>query len=227
MQKRNRSQSGEVVVEATIILPIAILCVILLLYISIFICQKAMLQAALETSVVYFKNTLTDNFVEQSDTLALSSEEDVVRAVGNQYTTPEPLNPYDKFSVFNKKVSDDGFGDYFDSVAGNLLFRDDLNDDPNDDLKLTIDYSNYILFKEISVTARQQLSFPIDFSIIGVDGTVDLSATAQVAVVDHDELIRNIDFAADAIRDTKIGDAVKKLKSNVTGLYGKLKEKLK
>lgn len=219
MQKRNRSQSGEVVVEATIILPIAILCVILLLYISIFICQKAMLQAALETSVVYFKNTLTDNFVEQSDTLALSSEEDGVRAVGNQYTTPEPLNPYDKFFVFNKKVSDDGFGDYFDSVAGNLLFHDDL--------KLTIDYSNYILFKEISVTARQQLSFPIDFSIIGVDGTVDLSATAQVAVVDHDELIRNIDFAADAIRDTKIGDVVKKLKSNVTGLYGKLKEKLK
>lgn len=218
MQKRNGRESGEVVVEATIILPIAILCVILLLYISIFICQKAMLQAALETSVVYFKNTLTDNFVEQNDKLTISSEEGEVRAVGNHYTTPEPLNPYDKFFVFNKKVSDDGFKTYFHSVAKNLIFKD---------VTLSIDYSNYILFKEISVTARQQLSFPIDFSMIGVGGTVDLSATAQVAVVDHDELIRSIDFAIDALRDTKIGDAVKNMTSNVTGLYSKLKEKLK
>lgn len=219
MQKRNQRESGEVVVEATIILPIAILCVILLLYISVFICQKAMLQAALETSVVYFKNTLTDNFVEQNDKMAYTSEEDGVSAVGNQYATPEPLNPYDKFFVFNKKVSDDGFGDYFDSVAGNLLTHNNL--------ELTIDYSNYILFKEISVTARQQLSFPIDFSLIGVGGTVDLSATAQVAVVDHDELIRNIDFAVDALRDTRIGDVVKNMTSKVTGLYNKLKDKLK
>lgn len=98
MQKKFKRESGEVVVEATIILPIAILCVILLLYISVFICQKAMLQAALETSVVYFKNTLTDNFVEQRNELSYESKEDGVSATGNDYTTPEPLNPYEKFS---------------------------------------------------------------------------------------------------------------------------------
>lgn len=219
MQKKNKGECGEVVVEATIILPIAILCVILLLYISIFICQKAILQAALQTSVVYFKNTLTDNFVEQNDELTYSSEEDGVSAIGNKYNTPEPLNPYEKYFLFNKKVSDEGFKDYFESVAGNMLFKDNL--------ELTIDYSNYILFKEINVTAVQVVTFPIDFSIIGVGGEVNLSATARVAVVDHDELVRNIDFAIDIFADTKIGEAVKNITSKVTGLYEKLQEKLK
>ena len=215
MHKKYKRQRGEVVVEATIILPIAILCVILLLYISVFICQKAMLQAALETSVVYFKNTLTDNFVEQRDELSYESKEDGVSAAGNDYTTPEPLNPYEKFFLFYNKVSKDEFVKYFKSVAGNLLYEDCL--------ELDIHYSNYILFKEVEVTAEQVVTFPIDFSMIGVDSEVNLSATARVAVADHDELIRNIDFAIDALEDTKLGEIVKNLSSKVTGLYNKLK----
>lgn len=216
MQKKCKRENGEVVVEATIILPIAILCVILLLYISVFICQKAMLQAALETSVVYFKNTLTDNFVEQRAQMSYEDKEDGVSAIGNTYRTPEPLNPYEKFFLFNHKVSKDEFIKYFKSVAGNLLFEDQL--------ELDIHYSNYILFKEVEVTAEQVVAFPIDFSIIGVDREVNLSATARVAVADHDELIRNIDFAIDALEDTKLGEIVKNLSSKVTGLYNKLKQ---
>lgn len=215
MQKKIKRENGEVVVEATIILPIAILCVILLLYISVFICQKAMLQAALETSVIYFKNTLTDSFVEQRDELSYESKEDGVSAIGNEYTTPEPLNPYEKFFLFHNKVSKEEFIKYFQSVAGNLLYEDCLD--------LDIHYSNYILFKEVEVTAEQVVTFPIDFSMIGVGREVNLSATARVAVADHDELIRNIDFAVDALEDTKLGEVVKNLASKVTGLYNKLK----
>ena len=213
MWKKCKRENGEVVVEATIILPIAILCVILLLYISVFVCQKAMLQAALETSVVYFKNTLTDNFVEQREQVSYEEKEDGIGAIGNEYKTPEPLNPYQKFFLFNNKVSKDEFIKYFKSVAGNLLFEDSL--------ELDIHYANYILFK---VTAEQIVAFPIDFSLIGVGREVNLSATARVAVADHDELIRNIDFAIDALEDTKLGEIVKNLSSKVTGLYNKLKQ---
>ena len=102
MRYKDKKEQGDVVVEATIILPIAIFCVIFLLYTSIFICQKALLQSALETSVVYFKNTLTDNYVSQNDTVTYTTGEDSVVAQGNSYLADQPINPYSKFFVGEK-----------------------------------------------------------------------------------------------------------------------------
>jgi len=226
MKKKNISEAGAVVVEATILLPIAILCVILLLYVSIFVYQKAILQAALETSVVYFKNTLTDHFViqneklEQSYTAGEDGAKGTIEAIGNRYEKPDkPLNPYAKFSTYNKKVSQEGFASYFQSIAGKMLY--------DDKIKLTIDYSNYVLFKEIEVTAEQIVKFPIDFSIIGVNGSVNLSATARVAAVDHDELIRNMDYAVDILEDTKVGEVAKKIAGKIGEVYSKMRSTLK
>ena len=216
MSDTNKKESGQVVVEATIILPIAILCVILLIYVSVFAFQKAILQAALETTVVYYKNTLTDTFIEQNAEVTYTTTEDGVSGIGNSYDASEPLNPYSKFLIFDKKVSDEEFAKYFKSVEGNVLFEDDLS--------LSIDYSNYVLLKEIEVSAEQIVEFPIDFSIIGVDSKVNLSATAKVAVVDHDELIRNIDYAIDILEDIKIGEMAQTIANKITEVYSKMRE---
>ena len=216
MSDTNKKESGQVVVEATIILPIAILCVILLIYVSVFVFQKAILQAALETTVVYYKNTLTDTFIEQNAEVTYTTTEDGVSGIGNSYDASEPLNPYSKFLTFDKKVSDEEFAKYFKSVEGNVLFEDDLS--------LSIDYSNYVLLKEIEVSAEQIVEFPIDFSIIGVDSKVNLSATAKVAVVDHDELIRNIDYAIDIVEDTKVGEMAQTIANKIAEVYSKMRE---
>lgn len=216
MKYKNKNEQGDVVVEATVILPIAILCVIFLLYTSIFICQKALLQSALETSVVYFKNTLTDNYVSQNEAVTYTTGEDSVVAQGNSYSATQPLNPYAKYVVGKKKLSQSEFETYFNSIAKNLLYKENL--------ELKIDYSNYILFKEIKVTAKQQLKFPIDLSVIGIDGDVDLSAAVRVAVVDHDELIRNTDYAIDILEDTKVGEVAGKIASKVSEVYNKMRE---
>lgn len=214
MNKKDRDEKGDVVVEATIILPIAILCVILLLYVSVFVYQKAILQAALETSIVYFKNTLTDNFVEQNEEVSYTAEDDGARAEGNHYRAEQPLNPYAKFTTWNKKVSKADFEKYFNSITGTMLFADDL--------EVNIKYHNYILYKEIEVTAEQIVKFPIDFSLIGVDNEVNLSASAKVAVVDHDEMIRNMDYAVDIFEETKIGEMAKKIAGQIGDLYNKM-----
>lgn len=218
MRNRNKDEQGDVVVEATIILPIAILCVIFLLYTSVFIFQKAILQSALETSVVYFKNTLTDNYVSQNETVTYITGEDGVIAQGNSYHVTGPLNPYNKFTITDKKLNQQEFEKYFYSIAKNLLYKDNI--------KLNIDYSNYILFKEIRVTAEQVLQFPIDLSIIGIGRDVHLSAAARVAVVDHDELIRNTDYAIDILEDTKAGEIAGKIASKIGDVYNKMREKL-
>ena len=53
MMKALKDQKGDVVVEAAVIFPAAILLVIILLYLSIILFQKANLQAGLETALTY------------------------------------------------------------------------------------------------------------------------------------------------------------------------------
>ena len=70
MQRQKRpDDSGYIEVEATIILPLAILSVIMLLFLSLFLYQRANLQAGLETTLVYYKNIVTDTYLTRNDSL--------------------------------------------------------------------------------------------------------------------------------------------------------------
>ena len=212
---KRRQERGAVEVEATFILPIAILSTLLLLYLSLFLCQRANLQAVLETAVVYYKNTLTDTYVIRNDEVIYENSDGNTMGSSNSYEAEVPLNPYT--SRVNKKIFED-FETYFDSIAGNMLF--------NDNLKLTIDYHNLLLVKQIDVTATQIVEAPIDFSILGVDNQYEIVATARVVVSDHDATIRNVDYIIDLVEDTKLGDMAGQLASKISEFYNTFKSKL-
>ena len=63
-------ERGAVEVEVTVILPIAILSVAMLLYLSLFLYQRANLQACLETSLVYYKSEVTETYVTKDSGVA-------------------------------------------------------------------------------------------------------------------------------------------------------------
>lgn len=213
-------ETGMVIVEATIILPIAILSMILLLYLSLILFQKANLQAGLETTLVYYKNSLRDTFVTQNDELEFDkSDSEEWIAAGNSYVAEEPLNPYRGiFGVSGSIEDEEDFRKYFDSVAGGMLF--------DDDIQFEIDYSNYVVYKQIKVSAVQNIKLPINFSILGIGDTFPITAAAKVNVVDHDGLIRDADYAIDLIEDTKIGEYARDFGSKIAELYNKMKTKL-
>lgn len=215
----NKNESGSVEVEATIILPIAVLSVVLLLYLSLFLFQRANLQACLETSLVYYKNAATDTYVTKNDKVNYTKTEDSRMGAGNSYAAEEPLSPYrGMFGDGNNLNSQEAFETYFKSVAGDMLFDDDLT--------LTIDYSNYVFLKQFEVTATQKVSSPVDFRVLGIDNEYEISATARVAVVDHDSTIRNVDYAIDLLSDTKLGELARNFASRVSEAYSKLKSLL-
>lgn len=219
MKNNRKGEQGLVVVEAMIIMPIAILSVILLIYISLFFCQRANLQAALETSVIYYKNTITDTFISADDELAFTiTEESVSDRRGNSYLADEPENPYrGMFTFMQSASSEEAFERFFGSVAGNLLLSDTVD--------VTYKMRNYVIFHELEATAVQHVQFPlINFSILGIENNnYTISASARVAVVDHEDLIRNADYAIDLLEETKLGDVMKDFAQNVVALYNRLK----
>ncbi len=220
MKNNRKGEQGLVVVEAVIIMPIAILSVILLIYISLFFCQRANLQAALETSVIYYKNTITDTFISTEDKLAFTvPEESVSDRRGNSYSAEEPENPYRGMFTFKQSSEEErAFETFFRSVAGSLLLSDEV--------EVTYKMTNYVIFHELEATAVQHVQFPlIDFSILGIkNNSYTISASARVAVVNHEDLIRNTDYAIDLLEETKLGDVMKDFAQKMGALYDKLKE---
>ncbi len=215
----HRNQRGSAEVEAIIILPIAVLSTLLLLYLSLFLFQRAALQAALETAVVYYKNTVTDTYVTQNDELNYTQGDHDYMGAGNSYYAAEPLSPYrGMFGDGNNLNDDAAFRKYFESVVGSMLFDDNLT--------ITIDYSNYVYLKQFEVTATQTVSAPIDFHMIGVGNEYSISAAARVAVLDHDGTIRDLDYAIDLIARTKIGEWARTLAGKVQEAYAKMREVL-
>ena len=136
---------------------------------------------------------------------------------GNSYSASRPLSPYrGMFGDGNNLNFQKDFEKYFKSTAERILYRNDLS--------LTIDYSNYVLLKQFEATATQTVSSPLDFSILGIDNKYQISATARVAVVDHDSLIRNGDYAISLVKDTKLGEMARNFAGKISAAYSKLKE---
>lgn len=223
-RQKGQRERGSVEVEVTIILPIAILSVVMLLYLSLFLFQRANLQAGLETAVIYYKNTVTDTYVTHDGSLNYVADSDKsYLGTGNSYAAEEPLNPYRGFvKVIADNVNEGNvsgnFENYFHSVAGNMLFSDDL--------KIEIDYTNYVILKEFKATAVQKISWPIDLSLIGVGKEYEISASARVAVADHDGIIRDVDYAIDLLEETKLGEIAGNFRDKVKEAFEKMKEVL-
>lgn len=226
MERQNKQREcGSVEVEVTFILPIVVLSVVMLLYLALFLFQRAVLQASLETALVYYKNTVTDNYVTRNDSLGYDrAEEGVTMGAGNSYAATNPLNPYRGFvavvadNIGGESVTG-GFESYFKSVAGRMLFEKDL--------KITIDYTNYVFVKEFRTSAVQTVRWPLDLSILGVGEEYQISAAARVAVTDHDAIIRDADYAIDLLEETKLGEFAEKVAGKVGEAYEKMKDILK
>lgn len=217
-----KKEYGGIEVEAVFIMPIAILSTILLLYLSLFMFQKANLQAGLETALIYYKNTITDAHVTQNTKVSYVKTDTSSLASGNSYKANEPLNPYRgifALGMADEMENEEAFQKYFKSIAGNMLF--------DNEPKITVEFKNYVLLKQMTVTVTQTLEAPIKFSILGVDNKLVISATSRVNIVDHDDMIRNVDFAIDIVEDTKFGELVKNFGAKLVEYYGKFKTMLK
>lgn len=209
-----KKEYGGIEVEAVFILPIAILSTILLLFLSLFMFQRANLQASLETALVYYKNTITDAHVKQNEKMKYVKTENSSVASGNSYSVEDSLNPYRGIlgTGYKSLASEMDFEEYFRSIAKGMLFDENMSFD----VKVT----NYVLFKRMEVTVTQKIKAPINFDLLGVNNELTISATSQVNIVDHDDMIRNVDYAIDIVEDTKLGNLARDFASKFGVIYG-------
>ncbi len=214
MQNLRKNESGLAVVEATILLPFCMIMVIAVYYAAIFLCQKANLQANLQNALVYYKNVESDSFVTAQSNMCYTNESGTVGATGGSYQVSTALFPY---RFFGMKFNRSGFESFFRSMCGNMFF------DTGDNVQLSADSTNFIVYKTITATAKQTVKPAINLSMVGASNSMEITATGKVVVTDGDDFIRNVDFIIDIVKNTKLGRKAMEYVDKAAELYGKFK----
>ena len=229
MYKILKSQKGYAIVEATVIYPITIMTFFVLLYLSLFLCQRANLQANLEDALIYYKNVGSDSYVSVDSKMGFTDEEVTVSAKGNSYHVNGKLNPYRKLGnalvkgfqeAVGIQTGESDFTKFFRSSSGHMFFDDGSN------VSITYNEDDFVIYKRITATATQTVNAPINLAMVGGKNAMVISAQASVVVVDGDDMIRDIDFAGHLIDNSVVGEKIREVTGKITEFYGKLKEKL-
>lgn len=211
------SESGAAeIVEATILLPFCMIMVLALYYASIFMCQKANLQANVQNALIYYKNVDSDTFVEASGNMSYGENNRKISAAGSSYGSPAYKFPYRFFFMEFKKSE---FESFFRSMCGHMFFDNGSN------VELTVENKNYIVYKTITATATQTVKPAISLKIVGVPDSMTISVTGTVVITNGDDMIRNTDFVIDVVKQTLIGEKATELLNKVGGYYNTFKEK--
>ncbi len=212
-----KDERGMAIVEAAMILPICILMVLAVYYAAIFLCQKANLQANLQNALVYYKNADSDTYITLDANMAYNLDGTTVDGSASSYSKPLALFPY---RFFGMKFNDRNFASFFHSMAGHMFFDDGTNID------LTVDTTNYVVYKSIKATVTQTVAPAIDLTMLGMPMALTIRASGEVVITNADDFIRNTDLIIDLVRETAFGEKVTEIVGKVVEFYNKLKQKL-
>ena len=95
--------------------------------------------------------------------------------------------------------------------------------------ELSVEYGvvNYIVYKEIVVTATRTIPMPVDLSFVGFPSEIPVTVTSTAVVQNGDEFVRNMDlardltlFLAEKFNLTEMLDGVAELGRKFTGFLG-------
>ena len=88
-------------------------------------------------------------------------------------------------------------------------------------LEVSCEVCNYIVYKEIAVTATRTIPVPVDLSFVRFPTEIPITVTSTAVVLDGDEFVRNMDMAADFITylDQKYGLGLDKLSGVMDKVY--------
>jgi len=226
MQRQNDSEpirnntGGFAVVEATFIFPIMLMVFLALLMLAMYLPQRAMLQRATQMAATALAVEMSDTWVRydanarkytrHSDYAALQS------AKGGVYS-----------ALFRSIFSKDGRdGQKQAEEIVRSLFNAENPTVIADSDSIIVDFEliNYVVNKEVVVTATRVIKLPVEFPLISFTGDIELVVTSKAVVQNADELVRNVDMAfdvAEKLGAKKFIDGFKKAGESITGFFKK------
>lgn len=178
-----RDQGGYAVVEATILFPIMMMIFAGLVLLAMYLPIRAALQRETQYAATVLATESSDTWL-QFDTSAM------------EYTWLKNLPP--EKNVYAALISSFFKGDagteaeaIVEHMEGDGLFR------RAGDLTVECEIVNYVIYKEIIVTATRAIPVPVNLSFVHFPTEIPITVSSTAVVQNGDEFVRNIDIAKD------------------------------
>ena len=215
MQRQNKEKSilsdtgGFAVVEATFAFPIMFMVFFALFLLAIYLPQRVVLQRASQYAATAVATEMGDTWLYYS-----GGTEELERYIDHDTLTEKKGGVYVTLfkSVFGAGVSD------VDSIVVSVDESENIPLIENGDLTVECELVNYVVYKEVVVTATRSIPVPVDFSLIGFPNVIDLVVTSKAVVQNGDEFIRNVDLVVYVV------DWVRRRSESVDNFFNKLSE---
>lgn len=180
---------GDAVVEATILFPIIFMIFTGLMLLAMYLPTRALLQRATQYAATALATERSDTWLrcdpDTGEYYWLENKDDL----GTVYSTV--------FGALKGNNRDEALAaeQLVEKMESEGLVR------VNADLKVQYGVLNYIVYKEIIVTATKTITMPVDLSFVGLQNEIPITVSSTAVVQNGDEFVRNIDLAVDLVSD--------------------------
>lgn len=185
LKSLGRDSRGDAVVEATILFPIIIMIFAGLVLLSMYLPARGSLQRATQYAATALATERSDTWLRFDPGAMEYYWEDSREDLGNVYMS--------LFRSMGGNRRDDA--DNAAWIVQNIENKSVVKSQGD----LTVQYGvvNYIIYKEIIVTATQTIPMPVDLSFVMFPKEIEVTVTSTAVVQNGDEFVRNLDLAAD------------------------------
>ena len=212
LRKFKKDERGDAVIEAAILFPIIIMIFAALVLLATYLPTRALLQQATQYAATAIATERSDTWLRHDAEKMEYYFEDDKKALGSVY------------------------GAVLGGLTGNK--RDDVNNADmmvnniidssivklSNDAEVSIGVVNFVVYKEIVVTATCRIPMPVDLSFVGFPTELPITVTSVAVVQNGDEFIRSMDIATDLtnyfVEKYNLDDTF----SKVSEFLGKFKE---
>ncbi|MCX7921387.1 MAG: pilus assembly protein [Clostridia bacterium] len=226
IKKLNNDHRGSLTVEAALIVPVMLLCVVAVIYICILLYQQVYVQSlasdAAERGAAVWTNPSKDMFMEQIKKEQMKQTSLYWRLFESDSKKEEKrkrIKEYvnyqiQKYSILGRNNSD--------NKNNQLNF---------DNVKVECKTEDWIVYKKLVVSIDHKYPMPFGkmLSNFGIDANYTVTGKAEVVINEPTEFIRNTDFLLDTVQeiDNKTGNNLQNLRDKVGGLVSKFAGKIK
>ena len=202
-------------VEATILFPIIIMVFAGLVLLAMYLPTRAALQQATQYAATAIATERSDTWLRHDPDSMTYYWETERSALGSVYGAV-----LGALTGNNRDDADNAEQAVINMEANGVL-------EPAGELSVEYGVVNYIVYKEIVVTATRTIPMPVDLSFVGFPSEIPVTVTSTAVVQNGDEFVRNMDlardltlFLAEKFNLTEMLDGVAELGRKFTGFLG-------
>lgn len=193
-----KDTKGYAVVEATILFPIILMSFAGLVLLSMYLPTRSVLQRETQYAATVLATTQSDTWL------------DFDKGDMNYYWRDNNNPPSNVYAALLSAFFKGSNGD-----AENIVENMETNNLTGSTGELTVQcqVNNYVIYKELVVTATRTIPIPVNLEIIRFPKEIPITVSSTAVVQNGDEFVRNIDLAADFVEylDKEYGLGIDKL----------------